>query len=58
MMHSIKHFFETVKMGLFAVLIFPVVWVFFVGYLLYLAFWPEPKSKTVSVFDGYEGWHV
>ena len=27
-------------------------------YMLWQVFWPERKPKTVSIFDGYEGWHV
>ena len=53
MMRTIKYFLETVLMGLFAVLLFPVVLIGFVGYLLYLAFCPVRKSS-----NEFEGWMV
>ena len=57
-MRTVLDFFEMVFSGLCAVLIIPFLVVVFAGYFLWLAFWPEPKTKQVAPFDGYEGWHV
>lgn len=57
-MRIVKEILEWVFLGALAVLMLPAALLGFVGHLLWLALWPEQKSKTVSVFDGYEGWHV
>ncbi len=57
-MRIAKEILVAVFLGALAVLMLPAALLGFVGHLLWLALWPEQKSKTVSVFDGYEGWHV
>ena len=41
-----------------AVVLAPLMILCFFFYLMGLAFWPERQPKKVSVFHGYEGWHV
>ena len=57
-MHIAKEILVAVFLGALAVLMLPAGLLGFVGHLIRLAFWPERQPKKVSVFHGYEGWHV
>ena len=57
-MHIAKEILVAVFLGALAVLMLPAALLGFVGHLIRLAFWPEGQQKNVSIFDGYEGWHV
>ena len=57
-MRIAKEILAAVFLGALAVLMLPAGLLGFVGHLIRLAFWPERKRKHVSIFDGYEGWHV
>lgn len=57
-MHIAKEILVAVFLGALAVLMLPAGLLGFVGHLIRLAFWPEGQQKNVSIFDGYEGWHV
>lgn len=57
-MRIAKEILVAVFLGALAVLMLPAALLGFVGHLIWLAFWPEGQQKNVSIFDGYEGWHV
>lgn len=57
-MHIAKEILVAVFLGALAVLMLPAGLLGFVGHLLWLVLCPERKRKHVSIFDGYEGWHV